>query len=759
MSCRSSYRDLLGTADSIVRMDEQMQEVEINLSETSHRCNTTRLKKSFSNSTQLKSHSEAQKHERFVTASQLAVFRRCPEVLVRTLRRGGSILLAAKVLVISRLLHKQLAGNEVTTDQVGNTWARLGRLRQKLLARVDHRLASLTLEPSQLVAALCAYALATSTSSPTDLLRYFHHIRVDAISAKLRNGTNDHQSVLEALKLWIKTLQDTRALFPKQLTQALSNLRSVPLLKDNDVRAIVEFDFDVHGRWLGDDVQHFVPYIRREDMSISDASKQLSSWAPMALHKLLSNLKGCLSAVYSLTEIIELRKACLELLFSHYHIAGVRRNGVLKGFRDSFEERLLEIVKQHCDSLINVSADITEILDDWDTYKAQQTCQTLWDSSMTSMGIQHGAGEFTTRLRSTVHGRTSSVRMVQEHYGSWLARIGEIENTIEIMRNTRWEDHLDDLSEDSGSDSEMEEEEATLSRVKISLKETDPATVRRSLATHLSGAFQAFKDTIEKLAGALGDDTTEASSKSVFLIRVLREVKHHLPQAYELGTLKIGVVSNLHRYIAKPVVNTIVERHEHAIVKSLQRSIPAGRALWDGTPELPVLPSPWVFRLLKDLEQELAVVGTDIWSSAARDEMKILLNERLEQSLLAAEDKLAANTHTETNAKINGTSPDADASKDENEDGEEKNSTSGRTKESSPSETTTHDSMIQQLFDVVFIHASAMVANNEAGHRLPEGYMKSLQEKVNLDHEQIERLKASARAYRKRTSLLFTFTS
>lgn len=47
----TSYRDLLGTAESIIQMDGQMQDVEVHLGNMSSKCNARLLDKKASNMT------------------------------------------------------------------------------------------------------------------------------------------------------------------------------------------------------------------------------------------------------------------------------------------------------------------------------------------------------------------------------------------------------------------------------------------------------------------------------------------------------------------------------------------------------------------------------------------------------------------------------------------------------------------------------------------------------------------------------------
>ena len=43
--CRASYRDLLGTAETIVEMNRRMRHIETNLGDMSRRCNARMLEK------------------------------------------------------------------------------------------------------------------------------------------------------------------------------------------------------------------------------------------------------------------------------------------------------------------------------------------------------------------------------------------------------------------------------------------------------------------------------------------------------------------------------------------------------------------------------------------------------------------------------------------------------------------------------------------------------------------------------------------
>lgn len=142
-------------------------------------------------------------------ASQLSVLRNAPLVMTRLMKREGSYLLIAKVLVISRLLHKALSQSAAKPPIVDQLWERLLSVRRKLLRRIDKRLSSSNGETATLVESMCAYALATS-STPTETLHHFHKMRLDRMNSDIRAGGDElAKHGIDALKLCIQTCLDT----------------------------------------------------------------------------------------------------------------------------------------------------------------------------------------------------------------------------------------------------------------------------------------------------------------------------------------------------------------------------------------------------------------------------------------------------------------------------------------------------------------------------------------------------------------------
>jgi hypothetical protein len=163
------------------------------------------------------------------------------------MKREGSYLLIAKVLVIARLLHKALSQATNKPPIVDELWERLLSVRRKLLRRIDKRLSNTSGETASLVESMCAYALATS-STPTDVLHHFLKMRLDRMNSELKAGGDElAKHGISALKLCIQTCLDTQTIFPRRLADALGKLKAHPLTQDPDVRGLYELNLDVHG--------------------------------------------------------------------------------------------------------------------------------------------------------------------------------------------------------------------------------------------------------------------------------------------------------------------------------------------------------------------------------------------------------------------------------------------------------------------------------------------------------------------------------
>ena len=244
--------------------------------------------------------------------------------MTRLMKREGTYLLIAKVLVISRLLHKALSQSKNKPPIVDQLWEKLLSVRRKLVRRIDKRLASTTGEITSLVESMCAYALVTS-SPPTDVLNHFHKSRLDKMNSDLKRGGDElAKHSTSALKLCIQTCLDTQTIFPRRLADGLAKLKTQPLIQDSGVRDLYELNLDVHARWIGDEARNYTPWPRHDELQRPEAERILHRWSRDAIAAFLKGIKTALDSEERLKEVAHLRQELIETwILSGSRMAGV----------------------------------------------------------------------------------------------------------------------------------------------------------------------------------------------------------------------------------------------------------------------------------------------------------------------------------------------------------------------------------------------------------------------------------------------------
>ena len=730
--------------------------------------------------------------DRFILASQLAVLRSCPMVMSRLLRKSGSVLVASKVLVISRLLHKALSQRPNPPPYVDSLKTQLATLRRKLLSNIDRRLKNESTSADGLLEAMGAFSLATS-SSPADVLKHFFHVRLQAMSALLGAQESGHESAAKALRLFMRTLQDTRSIVPQKLADALAKLKSFPLFKSPELHDLIELNLRVHERWIGDEIRSFTPYLRHDDLRKAEAEKLLRQWAEDALSAFIKGLLDILGRIEIPKVVVNLRRHLLEMWCSdHRHIIGVDSSRVLNTLREAFHDRLVRIMENEIGVLGNVGSIIKSTLQHWQS-GISDASPSLWDVSMTSMDTSHGGGAFKSALISRSQGRTSAIREVLQVYSTWLHGIEEYESLTKQLRDERWEDDGDDLDEDE----DMLDNKSVL----LSEEESLPDFVANiSHSRSLQGELEIFVgQAYLQLQDSLRDSVTSIVSNSrgpqaTFLLRIIREISNCFPLSYTsstffsnfgLGNFGLSFLPQLHDTLINTALQNPLTTYTVRFTKALKHRRVPSRALWAGEPELPVQPSPSIFKFLQDLVNAMANGGSDVWSPAAKGVLKsrvrAALASQLETSAVASEGASEVNGHVDEGMKEErGEGGEEEENRREDGDGDEDVTMSPPAshgeveKPISPNphnHDRTQDFEKQLLFDLLYIlcatppppsaypqpqtqsQTPAPDSSPEA-NPLPER-VRELQHKTQTSEADIARLTKGAEEYWTRTSLLF----
>ena len=689
---------------------------------------------------------------RYAFASQLYVLRSCPDVMSRILKKGSSVLLAAKVLVISRLLHTRLSQSPTPPQYLESLRIRLGSLRRRLLGRIDRRFKTLELSAEAQVEAMCAFSLATS-SSPKDVLRHYHHIRFQAISEKIEQGASDHENILRALGIYVKTLKDTRAVVPGQLAYALERLKSVSLFKSKEVYSLMELNLDVHGRWIGDDIKTFTPYVRHDDLSKAEVEISLKQWAKRAFSSFLDGLRSRILDIQDPIVLLQLRKEVLELWLSNrQNSMGVDSTETIDGLRDVFNSQATRIIESRAANLADVGLMVQQILRNWRSDTSALT-PSLWELSMSSMDMANVGKAFKENLMTCAIGRNEPLSTVSQRYMIFLERMEAVEDMIRNIRATKWVDEADDV----------DDEEDPLDNKQILLSEDDPGYLQERLNNALHKAYADLQGVLIGLHPHNND--ANCGQRSSFLVRVWREVRQRLPKSYQSKDLGLISIPTLQRTVIDEALRTPLERCTRRIARTSLRKSLRERLLWEGDPELPVLPSAWTYQFLLDIVSSMGHYGSDLWTAQATNGLKRGLITSIE-SILQWRQEAKTNGHAigkdgETEMRVLENDDVVNGEKDEQgeQEGEISNSekTNGELANGEPADhkEEQRDNKIQRLFDIFYLVDATAVKELDRADNGLISLQDSLIEDLALDTQSVERMKTNAQEYWKRTSLLF----
>jgi hypothetical protein len=681
--------------------------------------------------------------ERYTFASQLSVLRNAPTAMARLMKKDGSYLLIAKILLISRLLHKALGLATNKPPIVDQLWEKLLSMRRKLLRRIDKRLASTTGETASLVESMSAYALATS-STPSDVLQHFHKVRMEKMVSELKRGDDElAKHGISALKLCIQTCLDTQTIFPRRLAESLAKLKAHPLIQDADVRGLYELNLDVHDRWIGDEARNYTPWPRHDELQRPEAEKILHRWSKDAIAAFLKGIKKALDGEERLKEVAHLRQELIETwILSGSRMAGVKSANVLDDLRDTMNEKLEGIVRGRTSGLQSVFSEVTTKVDNLTVSDSSQ--QDLWRTTVESPDLSNGAHNFKSTILNSYQGRDQHVNGLTAAFDKWMESVLEVKGIVKSMKEARWDDTFaDDVDDDS--DDDLGDSKQTL------LSDDDPRLLEEVTQEALGEALKNFGESFAQMVRIkIGDDDGDTIYKAVFVMRIAREISDRIPRlklqdksTAFVSPFQAQTLQDLRLLLTVNVTSPTTQAYAASLSESLKRRS-NNHILWEGNPPLPGQPSVSTFRFLKELNSHMAMLGSDIWAP----ECAAVLKKRVADDTLKILDEhidainKTAVTEKNTTEKNSDDTNDVDtAAADSSNHSQQSASKEGQERR-----------LKQALFDALYIQRFvATKENSKSG-------LASLAQKAklsDLDEAAMTRLKKNAVDYAKKTYLLF----
>ncbi|KAJ6177950.1 hypothetical protein N7519_008411 [Penicillium mononematosum] len=733
------YRDLVGTAETIVAMNRDIQDVESILADVGRRCNPRLIERKHVHVRQIKTGDAEKDAEKHAFGAQLSLLHRCTTSISRLLRRRGSLLLVAKILAVSRSLHNKLSKHESLPPFLDDLWNQLASLRQTLLKRINKRLASTSATEDTIIESLAAHCLVTSSSSD-DAIHHFHQVRLDIIVSQLDVS---RENIPRALQLFVRTLQASKVLRSHRFSDVLLKLKARPILADPEIESLDGLEVEVLGRWLAPDVKNFTPWIKLSELNRTQGVESIKAWSLQAFNKFSEGCQKSLAHSTDFSELLSLRTETVELWLSSWGSTIIHGSvDVLESLRNIFNDQLARILNVQAQSLGEVGTQVSSIISDWENTD-HNSVGSLWDADLITAEYTNGAQAFKQTVTDRLLGRDEDVSTVLQKYQAWLASIQEANESIDSLRRTRWSDIL--------VGGEVEDEDIDITP---RLNEDDPRHLSDSLHSAVREAFASLQASFSSAFKAF--NSSHSSEKATFLLRLIRLVRRDIPAGFVSGDFifSSGIIPELQKLLATEVV---AKAGSLSLIPSSKinpqtgniKTVP-GRSLWEGEPALPVQPSALSFKLLRRLTSSMDTCGLDLWDPSTVQALKQELKTKLEAAISSALNDLDSED-VPSKAETKDDQPTANGDRDDKED---KTTERPETQNPDPGQVEClRDWKVQLFFDSLYL-SQMLGERNQL-----DGVVERAQKSAGSSPEAIKTIKKLAAEYWTRTELLFGLLS
>lgn len=676
--------------------------------------------------------------------AQLSLLHRCTATISRLLRRHDSVLLVAKLFAVSRLLHKTLSQRQPLPPFLETLRNQLGSLRRTILKRIRKCLGSANSTADNTIEALAAYCL-TNSSSSDDAIRNFRDVRLGVIDSQLALMDLSGESVLNAFLLYIRTLQTSKNLFSRRLSDVLSKLKARPLLTDPDISNLDDLGIDTLGRWAPAEVTNFTPWIKLSELTKSDAEKTIKQWSNQAFQAIVKGCQKRLANWHNFSDLLVLRKKTLELWLSSRSSTPTHSSlGVLEGIKTTFNAQLTRILSDQAEKLEVFGKNISYTISYWESNDHPQP-ESIWDQNLISLDYSNGANSYKQAIMDKLLGRDEDISTILKGYQSWRSEIETSRQSVNELRRTKWADILDE-----GEDEDPDVDIAAM------LNDDDPQSLQDALQSAVRQSLDKLQDSFRDTFEAFGQSNRNA--KSAYLLRLVRFVRRDLPVEFVYNDFSFSstIVPSLQEILSTEVIahTTPLNLSDYSKPKRLP-----GRSLWEGDPELPVQPSSYTFKFLRKLVEAMDQHGADLWDLSTVQVLKQILQGRLSSSIVSVFENMGSPS-TEKNDTSSGSdnepkTEDAQVTENATESSSKEQPGIGTASNSTDiPEDHIRDRKIQLFFDTAYLK-DILAAKDAKDDKLTDA-VEQLRGSLGLDSDKgVAAMEKAAHEYWKRTKLLF----
>lgn len=662
--------------------------------------------------------------ERRKFAAQVALLNKCRTVIPKLLKRSGFLTLAAKLLTISRLLHKNLSHEDTPTDLLEVFRSKIAALRRALLTRVDRRLASPKSTLDQLLDAMSAFCLATSSSS-TDALKHLQALRLDTI----RRHNDHHESLRKAsstLQIWIQTLRTTKGLLEGPLLDEFKILRGTPIMNDPELLRLEGMNIDLYQKWVSPELVNFIPWMKIVEFSSDEASFLLDSWSKSAFKQFLEHLRQSLDSTDAKSAVLDVRSDLFQAWLPIWKTTPSHSiSDVIFELRSVINHRLRQQFRRTGQRIVEVLNQVQHAIDQ--QQKSRVRIGSLWAHSYMNSSLESGAELFKSELIARHSGQPPDLAGVLNLIDEWALDVRQSEAVIEGLRKVRW---LDTIEE------EEDDDETDILALNRALQIEDPDTFAEAHQSGLADGLLNFQNGLYEYL------ESQRLNSADIVLRLIRGVCQTLITAFPKSNLArlTSTIPALHEQLTNDVLRTV------KITWTTRGNLLSGRHLWDGQPPIPIQPSSNMFRFLDLLVKTMTRYGEDLWIVPAVD---ILKNKVW--SAVITEDLL----HLNDCAKSSGV-PNHHSNSNQRNGDVLTNGNSDTVINSGPMSIlrkSSEEERPQVLFDLLFLRAA--LSTDRTTHLVLGDGLASLYSELSLEENSLKRMNEKANAYWERTKLLF----
>jgi conserved oligomeric Golgi complex subunit 1 len=533
------------------------------------------------------------------------------------------VLSAAKVLAVARLLSKSI-DQKADVPPISDTISRnLSSLRRRLLSKINAILVSSKSTFQELVDAICAFCIVTSSSS-SDAIGHFQELRFVETGKLCSTPEKGVESLLAGFKYYLQSLQTGKQLLGGRLLDTLRDLRTEPILESSDVQSIQVMKADNLHHFVPSEILEFVPWIKQENTGDSESLAQLEEWSKIAFGVFLTELKVKIETLSDVSKVLHLRQSLLQIWLPCSVSTPTHSNPeIFHALRSCINSRMQDSIHKGANSLLTVAFEIERALQK-NVEDISESPKSLWADEVVKARLGEGSASFKRELRGRLHGQSDTTATILTSVQIWATSVTRSMECIRLLRKERWIDYIEE-----GDDQDGDEEDERIEKLQAKLQNEDPTTYDQEHSNSLRDATSQFQSRIKDAGTQLGP--AESVRKAIFLVRTIRGIHEVLTSSFPQQDLILisSALPHLHNLLATETTSTSFTTLDSSAFVLRPRNIRILRHLWEGSPSLPTQPSPRIFRLLQNLNSTMTQRGTDLWSVDAALALKRAVQEKL----------------------------------------------------------------------------------------------------------------------------------